>query len=120
MNYLTLSIAPIILALSLSNAHAADYDTAHTFAAGDVISADMMNELFDYIKQSKQAVTAENLLGTYSCTSRTHFQDSGSYSSCKTFNGEEGLDITQSGTITFSADGDGTHTYTTGAVNFLR
>jgi len=59
MKHSTLSIAPIILALSLGNAHAADYDTAHTFAAGDVISADMMNELFDYIKQSKQAVTAK-------------------------------------------------------------
>ena len=120
MNYSTLSIAPIILALSLSNAHAADYATTHTISSGDIISADMMNELFDYIKKANVAVTAENLLGTYSCTSRTHFQDSGSYSSCKTFNGEEGLYITQSGTITFSADGDGTHTYTTGAVNFLR
>ena len=120
MKYSTFSIAPIILALSLGNAHAADYDTTHTFAAGDVISADMMNEIFDYIKLSKQAVTAENILGTYSCTSRSRFQDSGSYSSCQTFNGEEGLYITQSGTITFSADGDGTHTYTTGSVNFLR
>ena len=53
MNYLTLSIAPIILALSLSNAHAADYDTAHTFAAGDVISADMMNELFNDMRSEK-------------------------------------------------------------------
>jgi len=120
MKYSTFSIAPIILALSLGNAHAADYDTTHTFASGDVISADMMNEIFDYIKLSKQAVTAENILGTYSCTSRSRFQDSGSYSSCQTFNGEEGLYITQSGTITFSADGDGTHTYTTGSVNFLR
>ena len=113
-------IATIILCFSLSPIHAEDYETTHTFAAGDVLSADMMNEIFDYIKKSKESITAASILGTWSCTSRTLFQDSGSYSSCKTYNGEESLYVTQSGTITFSADGDGTHTHTTGAVNFLR
>ena len=113
-------IATIILCFSLSPIHAEDYETAHTFAAGDVISADMMNELFDYIEKSKESVTAASILGNWSCTSRTLFLTNASYSSCKTYNGDEGLYITQSGTITFSADGDGTHTHTTGAVNFLR
>jgi len=116
MNYSTLSIAPIILALSLSNAHAADYDTAHTFAAGDVISADMMNELFNDLKKSKQSITAANMLGTWSCSTYTQVV----FGNCSTMNGTDSLYNTKSGTITFAADGDGTHTYTTGSLNFLR
>ena len=33
---------------------AADYETPHEFSAGDTISADMMNEIFDYIKQKNK------------------------------------------------------------------
>jgi hypothetical protein len=112
-------IATIILCFSLSPIHAEDFETTHTFAAGDIISADMMNELFEYIEDSNKTITAADIVGNYSCTSRNIFLTNASYSSCKTYNGDEGLYITQSGTITFSADGDGTHTYTTGSVNFL-
>ena len=54
-------IATIILCFSLSPIHAEDYETAHTFGAGDIISAEMMNELFDYIKKTKQAITAAGM-----------------------------------------------------------
>ena len=113
-------IATIILCFSLSPIHAEDYETTHEFAPGDTISADMMNELFDSIEKATETITAESILGTWSCTSRTLFKADFSWSSCKTYNGEESLYVTQSGTITFSADGDGTHTHTTGSVNFLR
>ena len=75
MNYSTLSIAPIILALSLGNAYAEDYATAHTFSSGDVISADMMNELFDYIENANKMISASDLIGTWSCT--RYAQDNG-------------------------------------------
>ena len=35
---------------------AADYETPHEFSAGDTISADMLNELFNNIKLSKTAI----------------------------------------------------------------
>ena len=44
-----------------------DYDTPHTFSCGDTISADMMNEIFDYIKNVNKIITASELLGTWSC-----------------------------------------------------
>jgi len=79
----------------------------------------MMNELFDSIEKATETITAESILGTYDCIASNIFLTNASYSSCKTYNGTEGLYITQSGTITFSADGDGTHSYSTGSVNFL-
>ena len=44
-----------------------DFDTPHTFSAGDTISADMMNEIFDYIKNSNKMISASDLIGTWSC-----------------------------------------------------
>ena len=46
---------------------AADFETPHTFSAGDTISADMMNELFNYIKLSKKKLASDDLIGTWSC-----------------------------------------------------
>ena len=44
-----------------------DFDTPHTFSAGDTISADMMNEIFDYIKNSNKMISASDLIGSWSC-----------------------------------------------------
>ena len=44
-----------------------DYDTPHTFSAGDTISADMMNEIFDYIKNANKMISASDLIGSWSC-----------------------------------------------------
>ena len=46
---------------------AADYETTHEFSAGDTISADMMNELFENIKLSKTVILSSDLVGTWSC-----------------------------------------------------
>ena len=49
--------AILTLGFSLSPIHAADYDTTHTFAAGDIISADMMNENFAELENVTKVVT---------------------------------------------------------------
>ena len=46
---------------------AADFETPHTFSAGDTISADMMNEIFNYIKNKNKKLTVDDLTGTWSC-----------------------------------------------------
>ena len=46
---------------------AADFETPHEFSAGDTISADMMNEIFDYIKKSKIPLNYDDLVGIWSC-----------------------------------------------------
>ena len=52
-----------------------DFDTPHTFSAGDTISADMMNEIFDYIKNANKMITASDLIGTWSCEFYTQTGD---------------------------------------------
>ena len=64
------SILIVLASIFLSypmNLIGGDFDTPHTFSAGDTISADMMNEIFDYIKNANKMITASELLGTWSC-----------------------------------------------------
>ena len=109
-------IATIILCFSLSPIHAEDYETTHTFAAGDILSADMMNELFDYIKKSQEKITDSSILGTWSCSASTQV----AFGTCSSLGGTDSLYHLFSGTITFNDDGDGTYSYTTGSTNVLR
>ena len=51
----------------MSYASAGDYETPHRFKPGDVISADVMNEIFDYIESSKKTITAADLVGQWRC-----------------------------------------------------
>lgn len=115
MKYLTFSIAPIILALSLGNAHAADYDTAHTFAAGDVISADMMNEVFNKIKTISAVTTESDFIGSWDVTQTTCL--SGGPGNCSSLSmtgmtsDSNGITRSRTDVITFANDGDGTFSF---------
>ena len=115
MNYSTLSIAPIILALSLGNAHAADYDTAHTFAAGDVISADMINEVFAKIKTISAVTTESDFIGSWDITQTTCL--SGGPGNCSSLSmtgmtsDSNGITRSRTDVITFANDGDGTFSF---------
>lgn len=115
MNYSTLSIAPIILALSLGNAHAADYDTAHTFAAGDVISADMMNEIFYQIETITAVTTESDFIGSWDVTQTTC--STGGPGNCSSLsmtgmsNDSNGITRSRTDVITFANDGDGTFSF---------
>ena len=111
MKHSTLSIAPIILALSLGNAHAADYDTAHTFAAGDVISADMMNELFDYIKNAETTLTLNELVGVWSCEKVFAKNSNSTPSSNYSIKDADTRTYAADMTMTFVNDGDGSYSW---------
>jgi len=52
-----------------------DYETPHRFKPGDVISADVLNEIFDYIESSKKTVTAADLVGQWKCTKYRAYWD---------------------------------------------
>jgi len=65
------SILIVLASIFLSypmNLIGGDFDTPHSFSAGDTISADMMNEIFDYIKNANKMISASELIGTWSCT----------------------------------------------------
>ena len=96
-----------------------DFDTPHTFSAGDTISADMMNEIFDYIKNANKMISASELIGTWSCLRYTMSDE------CKTpalgtwTVGTDSLYRYNSGTLVMIDDGDGTYSYTTPVPNIF-
>ena len=59
-------LASILLSYPM-NLLGAEFETPHEFSAGDTISAEMMNEIFDYIKNSNKMISASELFGTWSC-----------------------------------------------------
>ena len=92
----------------------AEFETTHEFSAGDTISADMMNELFENIKLSKTVILSSDLVGTWSC------KVSVSYSNTHDPGWTDDSDSLSSKLIselTFSADGDGTYSYQSSAPN---
>ena len=58
-------IATIILCFSLSPIHAEDYETTHEFAGGDIISADVFNDLLERIENSLKPISTDELSGTW-------------------------------------------------------
>ena len=93
---------------------AADYETPHEFSAGDTLSADMLNELFNNIKLSKTAILSSDLVGTWSC--KVSIRYSSSHATGWTADSDS-LYQKLTSTITFIADGDGTYSYESTAPN---
>ena len=85
-----------------------DFDTPHRFSAGDTISADMMNEIFDYIKNANKMISASELLGTWSCLLYTQGAGCGITASV----GTDSVYKYKSSTLVMIDDGDGTYSYT--------
>ena len=99
-----------------------DYDTPHTFSCGDTISADMMNEIFDYIKNANKMITASELLGTWSCSRYAQSSACAVDSSITwgwTLETNSGFRY-NSGTLVMIDDGDGTYSYTTSKPNMFQ
>jgi hypothetical protein len=110
-----------------------DFDTPHRFSAGDTISADMMNEIFDYIKNANKMISASDLIGTWSCLLYTTTGE------CTTANTQlaagkkwdngtgDPLYVYNTNTLEMIADNvsggttpDGTYSYTTPLPNMFR
>ena len=116
------SILIVLASIFLSypmNLIGGDFDTPHTFSAGDTISADMMNEIFDYIKNANKMISASELIGTWSCLRYTMSNE------CKTpalgtwTVGTDSLYRYNSGTLVMSYDNDSTYSYTTSIPNIF-
>jgi hypothetical protein len=111
------SILIVLISILLSypiSLMGADYETPHEFKAGDTISADMMNELFEYIKLSKKKLTSDDLVGTWQC--QATIVGDGSVPSGWT-DGIDSLYHYWEGTIIFQNDNDGTYSYSTTSPN---
>ena len=112
------SILIVLASIFLSypmNLIGGDFDTPHTFSAGDTISADMMNEIFDYIKNSNKMISASELLGTWSCEVYTQTGGCAAYTSL----GTDSLYRYNSTTLVMTDDNDGTYSYTSTIPNIF-
>ena len=116
------SILIVLASIFLSypmNLIGGDFDTPHTFSAGDTISADMMNEIFDYIKNANKMISASELIGTWSCLLYTKSGE------CRTAGWDNATDgvilpyVHNTDNITLIDDGDGTYSYTTPVPNIF-
>ena len=130
------SILIVLASIFLSypmNLIGGDFDTPHTFSAGDTISADMMNEIFDYIKNANKMISASDLIGSWSCLIYTTTGE------CTTANTQlaedkkwdngtgDPLYVYNTNTLEMIADNvsggttpDGTYSYTTPLPNMFR
>ena len=113
-------LASILLSCPMS-LMGADFEIPHEFKAGDTISAEMMNEIFEYIKNAQRMVETSELVGTWSCTI-TAYSKSGESSCCtdicNQLTKKTGVNYYyyNNGTIVCSEDGDGTYSYITNPI----
>ena len=107
-------LASILLSFPM-NLMGADFETPHEFSSGDTISADMMNELFDYIKNSNKMISASELIGTWSCLLYTQTGGCAAYTSL----GTDSLYRYNSTTLVMTDDNDSTYSYTSTIPNIF-
>ena len=60
-----------LMLLSSTQLYAAPYDTAVRFSEGDVISAEVLNDILDRIELVLKAIEASDLVGTWNTTQTT-------------------------------------------------
>ena len=118
------SILIVLVSILLSypmNLLGLESETPHELSAGDTISADMFNEIFDYINNSKKMISASDLLGTWSCLLYTQTGGCSAYTSL----GTDSLYRYNSTTIVMTedvdgnGDADGTYSYTSTIPNIF-
>lgn len=101
---------------------AEDYEVPHRFKPGDVISAEMMNEVFEVLARITHGVRIEDLLGDWSCTYQSGYRDwdtlvVGGNVGFETDNDK--LIMWRTDKVTFMDDGDGTYSYKTEKYNMF-
>ena len=116
------SILIVLASIFLSypmNLIGGDFDTPHRFSAGDTISADMMNEIFDYIKNANKTISASELIGTWSCLLST------TKSECRRAGWDNATDgrilpyVYNTDTLVMIDNDNGTYSYTTPVPNIF-
>ena len=107
----------------IGNLYAEDFKTPHTFNPGDVISSDVLNEVFEEIKRTKKSVQSSDILGNWVCRQTTlSGKDPGGNDAnlAGATTDADSLVQTRSGTVTFIDDGDGTFSWSQSTHNFFQ
>jgi len=116
---ITILGAVIAVSLIFTQVQARTYSTTHIFSSGDVISADMMNELFSQLENINKSPVTSDLAGTWglvqvscaggepgNCTTSSQVTVPGAVAST------DGLTWSRSDTVTIVDDGFGLYNWT--------
>ena len=112
----------LVVALFCSSVQAADYKSAQRLDDGDVISADVFNDILDRIELALKSATASDLVGTWTVTQTTCGASGGALGNCSGIvPAPEGFSASTDGvltkqrsdTVVFSDDGDGSFSLST-------
>lgn len=101
-----------IFLLTSVTVFAADYATPHKFKAGDVISAEAFNEIFEVIEKTNKTLTTADIVGTYDVTHYLYVPSACFPLTNVTWDGDNILGVRKD-TLTIYDDGDGTYSYQT-------
>ena len=112
----------LLLTVFSSVAYAADYKSAQRLSAGDVISADVFNDILDRIELTLKSASAADLVGTWTVTQTTCGEATGALGNCSdidpapqgfTTSSDGNLTKQRSDTVVFTDDGDGSFSLST-------
>jgi hypothetical protein len=108
----------VLLSLIISQlAFGADYTSAQRFKSGDVVSADVLNDILDRLDLTLKSAKASDLVGTWDLTQT--ICPSGGVGNCSDLSVDgadpavDNLYRQRSDTVMFSDDGDDTYSYQT-------
>ena len=104
-------LAVIGVSLIFTQVQARNYSTAHIFSPGDVISADMMNEIFSRISASEGTVEMTNIVGVWKCNSLVNRDATGCTGDWQNYGNL--YQYLNNSTLTIVDDGDGSYSYST-------
>lgn len=112
LSYLLTIILTMLIVTSVS---ARDYSSKHKVKPGDVISADVINELFNEIENVTKVIQSSDLVGPWGIVQTTCLNGGPGNCSALTLNGmtnnSDGVTRSRSDTVTFTDDGDGTFSW---------
>ena len=112
----------LMLLFSLKPSLAADYESAQRLKAGDVISADVMNDILDRIELTLRSATSADLVGSWDVTQTTcplctlgdcNINAASAVAPSGYGDPVDGLFRQRADVVVFSDDGDGTFSFQT-------
>ncbi|RJP75076.1 MAG: hypothetical protein C4522_21730 [Desulfobacteraceae bacterium] len=112
--WLIISIASLYVSIEI---YAQDFEMPHKFLPGDVISADVMNEVFRYIQESKNEVKMDDMVGKWKCIK--FYADTGYYQNPTYTRHENGIVRFTEMSMTITKNDDGTYEWESIPKNFF-
>lgn len=101
-------LTAIISIAICTSAFAREYKTPHILKAGDVVSAEVINEAFASIENLNKTILSSDIIGTWNCIESSNT----GYDVGFTVTQETSVFWTRSQTISFSSNPDGSYTWT--------